>query len=481
MSNLADKRLPNLVGAMLGRLSRETLGAEHTARLAARAARTRLSLDRWRSVVESAGRRPRIAATACWSFPIYSQTFVYEELTQLLRGGFDVRFLYSELASRDELGGRYGSLWRRKRRTQLAPQVAGDDVAWFRRVMPARVDAVTSMLCEASGMTREALERDAHFTMAFSFARLVDSYRPDYLHSYFFYEGTLFTLVASQLLGIPRGVSCYADHMLGDYRLKVLPLHLRTCDIVVATSERIRRELASFLPGESVDNVVVKPNAIDIARFPDAERPEPGPGEPFRIVSVSRLEPKKGLEHLVDAVSLLRDRGFTVVLHLVGAEDELAANSREYTARLRTRVHELALGDRVIFEGRCSQPEVLRHLQESHVFAAPFVELESGDKDGIPTVLLEAMATRIAVLTTDSGSMTEVVEDGRNGVVVPQRDPVALADALARLLANRSLRDGLGRAAVATIRDRFDVRVTEGPLHRRIREVIAARRGAARG
>ena len=75
-------------------------------------------------------------------------------------------------------------------------------------------------------------------SQAFAFARCADAYAPDYLHSYFFYEGTLFALVASMLLDIPRGVSCYADHMLDDYALKVVGLHLRQTSLVIATSQR---------------------------------------------------------------------------------------------------------------------------------------------------------------------------------------------------------------------------------------------------
>src|SRR6185503_19696520 len=140
-----------------------------------------------------------------------------------------------------------------------------------------------------SGMSPEELRNHYHFKQAFAFTRTVEACRPDYLHSYFFYEGTLFTLFASYLLDIPRGVSCYADHMLDDYALKLVPWHLEQCSLVIATSGRIKRELMAIAPQADPDRILVKPNAIDSRRFPAAVRTEPAGGQPFRLVCVSRI------------------------------------------------------------------------------------------------------------------------------------------------------------------------------------------------
>ena len=123
---------------------------------------------------------------------------------------------------------------------------------------------------------------------------MVEAYRPQYLHSYFFYDRSLMALVAGYLLNIPRGVSCYADHLLKDYELKVVPFHLELCSIVIATSERIRQELLEIAPQTDPNRILVKPNGIDTECFPVMQRVEPVEGEPFRLVSVCRIEPKKG-------------------------------------------------------------------------------------------------------------------------------------------------------------------------------------------
>ena len=87
-----------------------------------RASRVRLEVDRRVNAITGLGRRARIAATACWRFPIFSQTFVYQELTQLLNHGHDVKFLYSELERADPLPDQFAPLWRARRRMFLSHQ-----------------------------------------------------------------------------------------------------------------------------------------------------------------------------------------------------------------------------------------------------------------------------------------------------------------------------------------------------------------------
>jgi glycosyltransferase involved in cell wall biosynthesis len=122
---------------------------------------------------------------------------------------------------------------------------------------------------------------------------------------------------------------------------------------------------------------------------------------------------------------------------------------------------------------------VRRVLERAHVFIAPFVELDSGDKDGIPTALLEAMATGAAVVTTNAGSIEEPVQHGVNGLVVPQRCPRALADAIATLHRDAGLRRRLGEAASRTVRARYDVRHCDALLHERMRSIMSGRQTAA--
>ena len=419
--------------------------------------------------------RPRVLATVCSNFPIYSQTFVYQELNQLIRQGFNVRLIYSKLDPRRNLSTQFSQLWPLKRRLQLNRGVHERDFASYQERMPEKVQALVEKLCQASGLSREALLRHDNFLQAFSFTRLAEAYRPHYIHSYFFYDRSLMALVASWLLDIPRGISCYADHVLKDYELKVVPLHLELCNIVIATSQRIKQELLAMAPQADAEKILVKPNGIDTECFPVIERAEPGPDAPFRIVSVCRIEPKKGLLDLVEAVQLLRQRGVRVEAHLVGAADDWSEASRNYKQKFDQRITELNLWGTVHLEGQQNHDGILRFLGLAQLFVAPFVETETGDKDGIPTAVLEGMATGLPVVATNAGSIPEVIVDGQDGVLTAQRDPVALATAIETLLRDPDQRQRLGQNGADRVRASFDVRNCETAFHERLQAILKSR------
>jgi len=431
----------------------------------------RLRTERWYVSILSSVTQPRALLTACWNFPIYSNTFVYQEITQLIRKGFKVRFFYHQLNSRDQLPEQFQSLWRAKHKVMFNTSVCNRNFDYFKKKWPDKVDSLIERLCQASGMSHADLKNHHHFLQSFTFTRLAEAYKPDYLHSYFFYEGTFFAAVAAYLLNIPRGVSCYADHLLDDYELKIVPFQLEKCKLVIATSNRIKRELTGITSKVDPERILVKPNAINVVAFPEMSFREPEDSQPYQLVCVSRIEPKKGLIYLVDAIRMLRARDLNVELRLIGGVDQ-SQSSEEYARNLANRIKKHKLDKAVSLKGRKSESEIKSFFKASHLFVAPFIETESGDKDGIPTSLLEAMSSGLPVVATDAGSILEVIDNGRDGVIVPQRDSGALATAIADLINDRELRVRLGKNAAEKIRTKFDVTVCEHLFHDRIAEIL---------
>ncbi len=184
---------------------------------------------------------------------------------------------------------------------------------------------------------------------------------------------------------------------------------------------------------------------------------------------MSRIDPKKGLVHLAEALALLVGRDLEAELWVVGAAD---ADAQEYAEALSTRIDSLGVADRVQLLGRRTHEEVRGFLAAADVWVASAIEGEDGDKDGIPTALLEAMASGLPIVTTDAGSIVEVVEDGVSALVVPEKDPAALADALERVMTDGALAERLGRAAERRVRAEFDVAICERRFHTRLRELL---------
>jgi len=247
-----------------------------------------------------ATRRPtthhRAVVASTWNFPIYFHTFVYQEIQALERAGLDVTVFCWKTNARRDLHPAFRDLWRNRVVIQNDWSIHQQSLARFRRSHPQRVQSLLERLTGDTGLAEEALLQDPVVLAAFTFARYVELAGADYLHSYFFYDQSLMTMMAAYLLGIPRGITAYADHMLMDYPLKCVRLHLELADVIVATSRRIRDELSAIGGGRFDTKILVKPNGIDLSRFPyvnPAERPERG-GDP-ELIAVNRIEPKRVL------------------------------------------------------------------------------------------------------------------------------------------------------------------------------------------
>ncbi|MEW6637188.1 MAG: glycosyltransferase family 4 protein, partial [Actinomycetota bacterium] len=187
-------------------------------------------------------------------------------------------------------------------------------------------------------------------------------------------------------------------------------------------------------------------NGLDLERFTYRSPRE----RPPLVAAVGRLVEKKGFTHLVEACGLLAEAGCRLRCRIIGAGP--------LEGGLRSQIADLGLEDRVELLGPRPQRETIRHVREAAAFAAPCVVGSDGNRDGLPTVLLEAMALGTPCVSTDVTGIPEVVRHEETGLMVPQHDPEALATALERLLDDARLRVSLAQRARALIEAEFDVR-----------------------
>jgi glycosyltransferase involved in cell wall biosynthesis len=211
-------------------------------------------------------------------------------------------------------------------------------------------------------------------------------------------------------------------------------------------------------------------NGLDLARFAHAA-PDRGATE---VLAVGRLIEKKGFHILIEAIRLLREAGRGVACRIVGDGDEAGPLAAQIAAN--------GLGDLVRLDGPKPQAEVMRAMRAAAVLACPCIVGRDGNRDGLPTVLLEAMALGTPCVATDVTGIPELVRDGETGLCVPEGDPVALAGALARMLDDPALRLRLSRAGRALIEQEFDIQLNAARLRAVFAQAAAAAepaRGAA--
>ena len=433
--------------------------------------KNRVSLWAGSKVKKSSAEGVAVVA-ACWQWPIYSHTFVYQEMIGLTHMGLDLKMFHWEENDLAQLQPAFAYL--KDNRVQIKPnrQQHQKDKEYFEKTRPGRLNELLERLSSHTGKTVEELGEEIMVLRGCTFARMAELANARYLHSYFFYDQSFMTFVAAWLLDIPRGVSCYADHMMDDFPFKVVALQLQMASVVVATSARIKTELVEIGGEECADKIVVKPNGVNGERFPAIDRGERNPDDPFEVISISRLEPKKGLEYLIDAVAELKKRGRKIIVHLIGAVDTTIQASIDYGVELEHQIKRLGLEEDVILHGMKMHEEIAPIMRASRAFVAPYVELESGDKDGIPTAILEALASGLPIVTTDAGSILEIVQDGVQALVSPQRDSEAYTEALDKLITNPSLERQLAKQARKRFDEEFDIKVTEQRLHERVANVL---------
>jgi colanic acid/amylovoran biosynthesis glycosyltransferase len=213
------------------------------------------------------------------------------------------------------------------------------------------------------------------------------------------------------------------------------------CDRIHCVSADMQRACEKY--GLDPAKAFVNRPAIDVQRFRRATPYVARDRGPYRLLSTGRLTWSKGLEYALLAVRELVEAGHPVMYEIIGAGPE--------EERLRFAVSDLRLGEHVHFAGRRSSTEVRAALERADLFVLSSVS------EGISNAALEAMAMALPLVTTTAGGMTEAVADGVEGLLVPPRDPHALADRIAELLRDGPQRAAMGRSARMRIEREFSL------------------------
>ena len=240
-----------------------------------------------------------------------------------------------------------------------------------------------------------------------------------------------------------------------------LPEVLERVSAVHCVSASTARDAVAL--GLDPSKVVVTRPALD----PDLFSPGAGSGrEELGVVMVGWLRWEKGYEYALEAVRRLLDDGVPVRLEIVGDVPPERRGSRDERARILEAMADLGIEDRVHLHGAASSDGVARHLRSADVM------LHASLTEGLPTAVVEAMATCLPVVATDVGGVREAVDDGVEGLVVPPRDPGALAGALVRLHRDPALRRRMGQAGRSRVHTGFTFEDEHGAFERMYREVV---------
>jgi len=269
-----------------------------------------------------------------------------------------------------------------------------------------------------------------------------------HLHAHFCHGSTTMAMFASALTGIPFSFTAHAkDIYLPQLNPgNLLAIKLQRTAFVATCTDFNRQHLQKVFPHASKVHRVY--HGVNIDRF--SPRPKQTTDVPV-ILSVGRHVRKKGFSYLLEAFALLRKRGHDFQGIILGEPDEETPRIQELIASLKLE-HTVALKPGV------TQDELGDMYHRATIFALACHVVNNGDRDGIPNVLAEAMACGIPIVSTDVSGIPELVTHQENGLLVPPKDPEALAKAMEELLVDPALQTTLAAAGRQKILRMFDAK-----------------------
>jgi glycosyltransferase involved in cell wall biosynthesis len=337
---------------------------------------------------------------------------------------------------------------------------------YLRRRPRAYLDALWTLARANWGSLRYFVAALAFFPKMVYFAHQMEIKGVAHIHAHFASHPAAAAFVIHRLTGIPYSFTAHGSDLHRDRHM--LREKAAEAAFVAPISEYNRKMILAECHGQFPDKVVVVHCGVDTQVFqPRAESTPYERGEgPFTILCIGTLHEVKGQTYLIEACRLLAMRGLDFTCHFVADGPDMEALMRQ--------VAESKLDNRMQFHGRLARQQVVALLHKADVLATPSVPTKNGRQEGIPVVLMEAMGSGVPVVASNISGIPELVEDGKNGFLVPPRDAQALANALDRLYYHAELRRHFGAAGREKVLREFDLQKNAAMLARYFQFRIAS-------
>jgi glycosyltransferase involved in cell wall biosynthesis len=389
--------------------------------------------------------RPRRLLYVVSLFPCWSETFIAREIAALIAAGSDVQILSlrdpSERLVQPEAEGLLPRV--------LYPLPFAQAVRERMRALSAHPLTLLRILLHIAARLgarphhmAKSLEALARGTEHLAFIR---SFDPDVIHAHWATYPSTVAWALGRMLGKPFGFTCHANDIFVNDQL--LREKIESAEVAVTISNYNVNWLTEHSTPHARHRLHVVHCGVDLAAIPF--RPSSiSEREPGLILAVGRLDATKGFEVLLDALALVARKGRRVRCRIVG--------DGPFKAEIEAAIARNGLAHVVELSGARAQADVLAALYASSIFVLPSVVTTTGDRDGIPVSLMEAMAAGTPSVSTLVSGIPELIEDGKEGFLVPERDASALAHALERLLDDPGLGERMAMAARLKVEREFD-------------------------
>ncbi|GLR67786.1 colanic acid biosynthesis glycosyltransferase WcaL [Acidocella aquatica] len=392
-------------------------------------------------------------------YPRLTETFIINEIRAMERLGADLR-IFSLL--QPEPPPHHPMV------AQVAAPLYVLPAAWgakLKRLAASHAKAFTAAPLRYLGATARALQWSAtsssplavwkHFVRAGYVATACRAQGIAHIHAHFANTPTAVAHFASLMSGIPFSFTAHAKDLYLT-RKPIIARRTRAAEFVVTCTGYNARYLED-IQGHPAGKINLIYHGIDLDMFNARPAATPAQAAPPLILSVGRLVPKKGLNDLISACALLKASGIAFRCRIIGEGPLRNA--------LQDQIKSAGLEDLVTLSGAMTHASLIALYATADLFALPPRIADDGDRDGIPNVIAEAMAIGLPVVSTDVSGIPELVRNLETGLLVPPRDPAALAQAMEQLLRDRPLALRLAAQGRALLERDFDLWTTTRRLH----------------
>ncbi len=382
------------------------------------------------------------------SWPRLSETFILNEVLAIEQRGVSLRIFSVKDPNLEPVHARVAQVRAEVNYLSLPrhwkPALQGNLCVLYRQ--PGRY-CQTLLRAIAQAIRHLSFAAVRHFLKAGYLADILFREPVAHLHAHFVTSPALVAMYTHQLIGISYTLTAHAKDIYLAPPDRLLP-KLQRAQAVITCTEFNRRYLMEHF-GPALDGKLhCIRHGLDLSQFKFRWPPASGLEAPL-ILSVARLVPKKGLNDLIVAADILRRRGRSFKVEIIG--------NGPLREALETRVMQLGLNDRVRLLGALPHESVCGAYQRASMFVLPCIVTADGDRDGIPNVLPEAMASGVPVVSTAVSGIPELIDAEHDGLLVPPNSPAMLADAIDRLLTCPELSERLVRAARTKIEASFSM------------------------
>ncbi len=284
---------------------------------------------------------------------------------------------------------------------------------------------------------------------SFGYTKIIEEFHPEHLHVHFLSDPSTIAMVAASLLDIPFSVSGHARDVFVEGTL--IPEKADRAKFMAICNSFAWQKCIELAGPKNSSKIYKVFHGIDMNIFSGLAVKQK-PNRPSIFLGGTRLVEKKGIKYVIEASRLLLDQGVDHQIDLVGP----GPMYKEF----KDTILDQGLENNVYIHGEGKGTpfeEVKEFYKTADIFVFPAIETLEGDADGVPTVVIEAAVAKLPIITTDAGGITDLVDDGVTGLLVPQKDAQALASAIEKLIYDKSLGKRLAEAAHKKVQTMFDL------------------------